>query len=97
MRTIAYSGALLSSTMYSWSLPLLLYIEEAIRFFLSEDSSPISTKLGDNLPNQEGLGRLLLSSKGLAKLLAGVSANKKLVKPSRTSGRGLPTFLKPPI
>ncbi len=69
-----------------WSITLLnnvllvssssFVIEEAIRFFLSEDASPISTKLGDNLPNQEGLGRLLLSSKGLAKLLAGVSEDK---------------------
>ena len=69
-----------------WSITLLnnvllvssssFVIEEAIRFYLSEDASPISTKLGDNLPNQEGLGRLLLSSKGLAKLLAGVSEDK---------------------
>jgi hypothetical protein len=69
-----------------WSITLLnnvllvssssFVIEEAIRFYLSEDASPISTKLGVELPNKEGLGRLLLSSKGLAKLLAGVSAAK---------------------
>lgn len=69
-----------------WSITLLnnvllvssssFVIEEAIRFYLSEDASPISAKLGEELPNKEGLGRLLLSSKGLAKLLAGVSADK---------------------
>ncbi len=51
-------------------------IEEAIRFYLSEDANPISTKLGNNLPNAEGLGRLILSSKGLAKLVSGVSGDK---------------------
>lgn len=69
-----------------WSITLLnnvllvssssFVIEEAIRFYLSEDASPISAKLGEELPNKDGLGRLLLSSKGLAKLLAGVSADK---------------------
>jgi hypothetical protein len=51
-------------------------IEEAIRFYLSEDASPISAKLGAELSHKDGLGRLLLSSKGLAKLLAGISAVK---------------------
>ena len=69
-----------------WSITLLnnvllvssssFVIEEAIRFYLSEDASPISAKLGEELPNKDGLGRLLLSSKGLAKLLAGVNADK---------------------
>ena len=51
-------------------------IEEAIRFYLSEDANPISTKLGEQLHNKEGLGRLILSSKGLVKLLNGVSVGK---------------------
>lgn len=51
-------------------------IEEAIRFYLSEDSSPISSKLGEELPKKDGLGRLVLSSKGLAKFLGGVSTDK---------------------
>ena len=51
-------------------------IEEAIRFYLSEDANPISTKLGEQLSNKEGLGRLILSSKGLVNLLNGVSAAK---------------------
>jgi len=51
-------------------------IEEAIRFYLSEDANPISTKLGEQLSNKEGLGRLILSSKGLVKLLNGVSNDK---------------------
>ncbi len=69
-----------------WSITLLnnvllvssssFVIEEAIRFYLSEDATSISTKLGENLTNKDGLGRLLLSSKGLAKLLAGVRADK---------------------
>lgn len=75
-----------ASNSIQWSITLLnnvllvssssFVIEEAIRFYLSEDASRISSKLGAELPNQEGLGRLLLSSKGLAKLLAGVSADK---------------------
>lgn len=51
-------------------------IEEAIRFYLSTDSTPISEKLGTKLSASEGLGRLILSSKGLAKLLTGVSSDK---------------------
>ncbi|MCM0060445.1 MAG: hypothetical protein NBV57_06270 [Algoriphagus sp.] len=75
-----------ASNSIQWSITLInqvlllssssFVIEEAIRFYLSEDSSPISTKLGAELPNKEGLGRLILTSKGLAKLLAGVSADK---------------------
>lgn len=69
-----------------WSITLLnnvllvssssFVIEEAIRFYLSEDASTISSKLGEELPNKDGLGRLVLSSKGLAKFLGGVSADK---------------------
>jgi hypothetical protein len=75
-----------ASNSIQWSITLLnnvllvssssFVIEEAIRFYLSEDASPISTKLGAELSNKEGLGRLFLTSKGLAKLLAGVSADK---------------------
>lgn len=75
-----------ASNSIHWSITLLnnvllvssssFVIEEAIRFYLSEDANPISTKLGSELPNKEGLGRLLLTSKGLAKLLAGVSSTK---------------------
>ncbi|MDA1267799.1 MAG: hypothetical protein O2829_01730 [Bacteroidetes bacterium] len=69
-----------------WSITLLnnvllvssssFVIEEAIRFYLSEDANPISAKLGEELPNTEGLGRLIFSSKGIAKLVSGVSADK---------------------
>jgi hypothetical protein len=51
-------------------------IEEAIRFYLSTDANPISEKLGAELPASEDLGRLIFSSKGLAKLLIGVSSDK---------------------
>jgi hypothetical protein len=71
-----------------WSITLLnnvllvssssFVIEEAIRFYLSEDANPISSKLGEELPNKDGLGRLVLSSKGLAKFLGGVNTDKNL-------------------
>ena len=72
--SIQWSSTVLNNVLLISSSSFV--IEEAIRFYLSEDASPISTKLGDNLPNAEGLGRLILSSKGLAKLVSGVSANK---------------------
>lgn len=75
-----------ASNSTQWSITLLnnillvssssFVIEEAIRFYLSENASSIAAKLGEKLATKEGLGRLLLTSKGLAKLLAGVSANK---------------------
>ena len=72
--SIQWSSTVLNNVLLISSSSFV--IEEAIRFYLSEDANPISTKLGDNLPNAEGLGRLILSSKGLAKLVSGVSANK---------------------
>ena len=72
--SIQWSSTVLNNVLLISSSSFV--IEEAIRFYLSEDASPISTKLGDNLPNTEGLGRLILSSKGLAKLVSGVSADK---------------------
>jgi hypothetical protein len=72
--SIQYSISVLNNVLLVSSSSFV--IEEAIRFYLSEDATPISTKLGENLSNKDGLGRILLSSKGLAKLLAGVSEDK---------------------
>ena len=72
--SIQWSSTVLNNVLLISSSSFV--IEEAIRFYLSEDASPISTKLGDNLPNTEGLGRLILSSKGLSKLLNGLIADK---------------------
>ena len=72
--SIQWSSTILNNVLLISSSSFV--IEEAIRFYLSEDSNPISTKLGDNLPNSGGLGRLILSSKGLSKLVSGVIADK---------------------
>ena len=75
-----------TSNSVQWSITLLnnvllissssFVIEEAIRLFLSEDADPISHKLSGQSTNSSGFGRLLLSSKGFAKLLNGVSTKK---------------------
>lgn len=52
-------------------------IEEAIRFFLSENPNRLSDKLGDQLSDDPGLGRLILTSKGIGKLLSGVSSARE--------------------
>lgn len=52
-------------------------IEEAIRFFLSENPNRLSDKLGDAISKDAGLGRLILSSKGIAKLIGGVHIDKE--------------------
>ena len=52
-------------------------IEEAIRFFLSENPNRLSDKLGEAISKETGLGRIILSSKGIAKLLGGVHINKE--------------------
>ena len=75
-----------ASNSVQWSITLLnnvvlissssFVIEEAIRLFLSEDANPISHKLTGQSTHSSGFGRLLLSSKGFAKLLNGVSTKK---------------------
>ena len=52
-------------------------IEEAIRFFLRDDSKQLSDKLGDQLDSDSDLGRLILTSKGIGKLLGGISASRE--------------------
>lgn len=52
-------------------------IEEAIRFFLSDNPNRLSDKLGEAISKDTGLGRLILSSKGIAKLIGGVHIDKE--------------------
>ena len=81
-----------SSNSRKWSITTLnnvllissssFVIEEAIRFFLSDTPNQLSDKLGDQLEVNSGLGRLILTSKGLSKLLSGINSNRenKLIK-----------------
>lgn len=52
-------------------------IEEAIRFYLSDSPNRLSDKLGEAITKDLGLGRLILSSKGIAKLLGGIHIDKE--------------------
>lgn len=52
-------------------------IEEAIRFYLSDSPNRLSEKIIDPLSQDSGLGRLIISSKGIAKLLKGVSQSQE--------------------
>jgi hypothetical protein len=52
-------------------------IEEAIRFYLSDSPNRLSEKITDPLGQDSGLGRLIISSKGIAKLLKGVSLSQE--------------------
>jgi hypothetical protein len=52
-------------------------IEEAIRLFLSDNPNRLSDKLGEATSKDTGLGRIILSSKGIAKLLGGIHIDKE--------------------
>ncbi len=52
-------------------------IEEAIRLHISEDQNSMASRLGDQLGGNSGLGRLILSSQGISKLLAGISDKRE--------------------
>ena len=52
-------------------------IEEAIRLFLSENPNRLSEKLGEATSKEIGLGRIILSSKGIARLLDGIHIDKE--------------------
>lgn len=70
-----------------WSLTILgnvllassssFIVEEAIRLYISEDQNSLATRLGENLEAGSGLGRLLISAKGISKLLEGISADRE--------------------
>lgn len=52
-------------------------IEEAIRFYLSDTPNQLSDKLGNQLEANSGLGRLILTSQGLSRLLSGISSTRE--------------------
>lgn len=70
-----------------WSLTILgnvvlassssFIVEEAIRLYISEAQNSTAALLGDQLETESGLGRLLISGKGIAKLLEGISADRE--------------------
>jgi len=77
-----------SSNNRKWSITTLnnvllissssFVLEEAIRFYLSDDpNQQLSDKLGDRIDIGSGLGRLILTSKGIGKLLSGMSASRE--------------------
>ena len=76
-----------SSNSRKWSITTLnnvllissssFVIEEAIRFYLSDTPNQLSDKLGDQLEVNPGLGRLILTSKGLGKLLSGINTTRE--------------------
>ncbi len=52
-------------------------IEEAIRLYISEDQNSTAAQLGDQLEGEFGPGRLLISAKGISKLLEGISSDRE--------------------
>ncbi|MBC6367077.1 hypothetical protein [Algoriphagus sp. AK58] len=76
-----------ASNAKQWSITVLnnvllissssFVIEEAIRFFLSDNPNRLSDKLGDQLSADYEFGRLILTSKGIGKLLSGVSSSRE--------------------
>ncbi|GAA0878009.1 hypothetical protein GCM10009119_09770 [Algoriphagus jejuensis] len=52
-------------------------IEEAIRLFLSEDPISMASKLKNQLHLNSGPGKLILSSQGISRLLAGISTRRE--------------------
>jgi hypothetical protein len=70
-----WSATILGNVLLASSSSFI--IEEAIRLYISEEKLSIASKLGDQLDENSGLGRLILSSHGIAKLIGGVSANRE--------------------
>jgi hypothetical protein len=76
-----------SDNTREWSITILgnvllassssFLIEEAIRLYISEDQNSTAALLGDQLEVDSGPGRLLISARGIAKLLEGVSADRE--------------------
>jgi hypothetical protein len=52
-------------------------LEEAIRLSISNEQNSIAAKLGDHLKASSGLGRLILSSQGISRLLSGVGSKRE--------------------
>ena len=73
--TVQWSITILNNVLLISSSSFV--IEEAIRFYLSDNPNRLSDKLGEAISEEAGLGRLILSSKGISKLLGGVSITKE--------------------
>ena len=52
-------------------------LEEAIRLNISDDQNSIASKLGEHLKASSGLGRLILSSHGVSRLLSGIGSKRE--------------------
>jgi hypothetical protein len=52
-------------------------VEDAIRLFLSENPNSLARKMGPSLSKPEGFGRLILTSRGLSKVLSSISTTKE--------------------
>lgn len=71
----------------NWSLTILgnvllassssFIVEEAIRLYISEDQNSLASQLGQILNQESGLGRLIISAKGVSKLLRGINADRE--------------------
>lgn len=76
-----------SDNTREWSITILgnvllassssFLIEEAIRLYISEDQNSTASLLGDQLEADTGPGRLLISARGISKLLEGVSSDRE--------------------
>mgnify|MGYP005748457145 CR=1 FL=1 len=57
--------------------PSSFLVEDAIRLSLSDNPKSLASLLGEYNSDPKGLGRLILTSKGISKLLAGMGAKKE--------------------
>jgi hypothetical protein len=73
--TVQWSITILNNVLLISSSSFV--IEEAIRFYLSDNPNRLSDKLGEPISKDAGLGRLILSAKGISKLLGGVLIDKE--------------------
>ena len=70
-----WSATILGNVLLASSSSFIL--EEAIRLHISDGQNSMASKLGDKLKASSTLGRLILSSQGISKLLAGISSNRE--------------------
>jgi hypothetical protein len=52
-------------------------VEDAIRLYLSDSPNSLASKMGSSLSKPDGLGRLILTSRGLSKVISAISASKE--------------------
>lgn len=76
-----------SSNSRKWSVSILgnvliastssFIVEESIRLYISTDQNSLDSKLSPHLDLDSGMGRLIFSSNGISKLLAGISKERE--------------------